>query len=156
MTHPLPQRKHPVHMPPVERHNTPIVLFVTLTVHPRGDMLANGHFHDAFRAACVEADAWRVSSYVVMPDHVHLFCTPNRFPSTGIGPWSTYLKRTVTRFLGTHPDWEWQSGCWDTQLRARETYDEKRCYVRLNPVRASLIATPEDWPWQGEGAPIMW
>jgi putative transposase len=143
-------------MPPVERHNTPVVLFVTMTIRPRGTVLANSRFHDAFRAACAEADAWRVSSYVVMPDHIHLFCVPNRFPMIGVNPWCEYLKRRITRILGPHPEWEWLPDCWDTQLRTRDAYDEKRCYVRLNPVRASLVQVPDEWPWQGEDAPVMW
>jgi len=152
----FPQRKQPVHMPPVERHNQPIVLFVTLAIRPRIFALANMAFHEAFLAASVEANAWRVSSCVIMPDHIHLFCTPHKWPPIGIKPWSQFLKRRISHHLGPHPSWQWLPGCWDTQMRDYAHYVEKRSYVRMNPVRAGLVATPEDWLWKDEFAPIVW
>ena len=53
----LPQRKRPAHVPPVERNNAPVILFVTLTVQPRGDHLASDMFHTVFLEACRDADA---------------------------------------------------------------------------------------------------
>lgn len=47
----LPQRKRLAHVPPVERHNFPIILFVTLTVQPRGDFLSSDDFHEASQSA---------------------------------------------------------------------------------------------------------
>ena len=41
-------------------------------------------------------------------------------------------------------------------MRNREGYEEKRSYVRMNPVRAELTATADTWPWQGEYEPILW
>lgn len=38
----------------------------------------------------------------------------------------------------------------DHLIRHGESYSEKWEYVRQNPVRAGLVGTPEDWPWQGE------
>jgi hypothetical protein len=31
-----------------------------------------------------------------------------------------------------------------------ESYSQKWEYVRMNPLRAQLSKTPEDWPYQGE------
>jgi len=93
---PRPQRKHPVHMPPVERHNAPVILFVTLTIQPRGSHLANACFREAFIAACGDADAWTVGFYLIMPDHIHLFCRPATEPRVGIKTWAQYLKRRIT------------------------------------------------------------
>lgn len=44
----------------------------------------------------------------------------------------------------------WQEGFFDHLLRSSESYSEKGEYVRINPVRANLCATPEEWPYQGE------
>ena len=44
----------------------------------------------------------------------------------------------------------WQSGFFDHLLRSIESYGQKWQYVRANPVRASLVACAEDWPYQGE------
>lgn len=52
--------------------------------------------------------------------------------------------------------WKWQSDCWDTQVRSGTHYAEKWEYVRNNPMRAGLVNTPEDWPWQGEINVLRW
>ncbi len=43
-------------MPPVERHNRPVILFVTLAIQPRGNYLASDVFQAVFLEACREAD----------------------------------------------------------------------------------------------------
>jgi putative transposase len=43
-----------------------------------------------------------------------------------------------------------QEGFFDHLLRSYESYTQKWDYVRMNPVRAQLSKTPEDWPYQGE------
>ncbi|MBN1675112.1 MAG: hypothetical protein JXR37_28990 [Kiritimatiellae bacterium] len=150
-----PQRKHPAHMPPIERHNAPVVLFVTLAIKPRGPFLTNARFLDAFTKACADADAWTVGHYLIMPDHVHLFCRPAAVPHIGIKRWASYLKRRVTAHLGDHT-WTWQTDCWDTQMRDQPHYIAKRAYVHQNPARADLMQEPEEWPWQGELSVIQW
>jgi REP element-mobilizing transposase RayT len=140
----------------LERHNAPIVLFVTLVVCPRKKVLANDEFHRAFIAACQSADAWRVTSYVIMPDHLHMFVIPRKMPRVPVTTWCSFLKRQITMTLGPHPEWDWLSGCWDTQMRSRENYEEKWSYVRMNPVRAGLVVAPEAWLWRGAGDPIVW
>jgi REP element-mobilizing transposase RayT len=152
----LPQRKHPVHMPPVEKRNMPVVLFVTLAVKPRAPVFDNAKFQDAFRTAVVDANAWRVTCYVLMPDPIHLFAVPERFPAVSVGVWTEYLKRRITSRLGPHPHWDWLPGCWDTQMRSQAGYEEKLSYVRQNPVRAGLTDSPEAWPWRGSGKDVVW
>ncbi|MFB3881745.1 MAG: hypothetical protein ACE149_10800 [Armatimonadota bacterium] len=41
-------------------------------------------------------------------------------------------------------------------LRSGESYGQKWEYVRMNPVRAGLVANPDDWPYQGEIVQIDW
>jgi REP element-mobilizing transposase RayT len=102
----LPQRKRPVHIPPVERHNEPVILFVTLAIRPRGDFLANAKSQTAFVGACADADAWSVGRYVIMPDHVHLFCSPAKVPRVPVKRWSGYLKERITKRLNACLDGE--------------------------------------------------
>ncbi|MCL2104071.1 MAG: hypothetical protein FWH21_03300 [Kiritimatiellaeota bacterium] len=157
MTLMFPQRKRPPHFVPVERHNEPIILFVTLAIQPRVNVLANDVFHEVFKEALNEADAWRVFLYLVMPDHVHLFTVPQTLPPFPIVKWAEFLKRKITQRLARTlalqgcPQWRWQPGCWDTQIRSLENLDEKASYVRMNPVRAGLCVSPDEWKWRGEG-----
>jgi len=90
-------------MAPVVRHNEPIILFVTLGTQPRRPVFANAAFQAAFVRACDEADAWRVGRYVIMPDHLHLFCSPARVERVGIKRWSGYLKERITKRLKAIP-----------------------------------------------------
>ena len=149
------KRKRPVHMTPVERHNAPTIVLVTLCVQPRSAVLGNSTFHDAFQDAAKDADAWSIGFYLVMPDHVHAFCRPATDTRVGIKPWSTYLKRCVSRRLGSRR-WQWQSDCWDTQMRSQQHYRERHSYVHVNPVRAGLVNCPDDWPYQGKLNVLNW
>ena len=86
-------------MPPVSRHNAPIILFATLAIRPREPRLANAPFRDAFVAACADADAWAVGQYLIMPDHIHLFCQPADWSGVSIQRWTAYLKERITKRL---------------------------------------------------------
>jgi putative transposase len=44
----------------------------------------------------------------------------------------------------------WQPGFFDHVLRSDESYAQKWEYVRNNPVRAGLVASWQEWPYQGE------
>jgi hypothetical protein len=57
---------------------------------------------------------------------------------------------------GIKPQPIWQMDCWDTQLRAGQSYGAKWDYVRNNAVRHGLVARAEDWPYQGELNILPW
>jgi hypothetical protein len=44
----------------------------------------------------------------------------------------------------------WQEGFFDHLLRTNNSYSQKWNYVRENPVRAGLVKSAADWPYQGE------
>jgi REP element-mobilizing transposase RayT len=84
--------------------------------------------------------------YVIMPDHVRLFVRGDR--NFTLASWIGGLKRAISVAL-TSPRL-WQPGFFDHILRSDESYSEKWNYVRDNPVRAGLVETADDWPYQGE------
>jgi len=49
----------------------------------------------------------------------------------------------------------WQAEFFDHVLRSAHSYDQKWVYVRENPVRAGLVARPEDWPHAGESERLL-
>jgi len=63
------------------------------------------------------------------------------------------VKRALSKVISQSRP-HWQKGFFDHLIRHGESYSEKWEYVRQNPVRAGLVGTPEDWPWQGEIVPI--
>ena len=66
------------------------------------------------------------------------------------------LLEEIVHCQADNPAWKWQSHKWDTRLRREESYHDKWEYVRLNPVRKGLAATPEQWPFQGVMHELRW
>jgi len=63
--------------------------------------------------------------------------------------WKQWTSKRIKRECG-EAGAVWQEEFFDHVLRSEESYEEKREYILLNPVRANLTKTVEDWPWQGE------
>ena len=151
----LLRRTYPAHPIPVPHHNTPVVVQVTVCTHERKPLLANQRTHLCLRSKWAEAKHWRVGNYVIMPEHVHLFCVPGTIPTEPLACWIGYWKRMVSReFPESRP--LWQKDFWDTQMRTLAQYTEKLSYVRMNPVRKRLVTAKEDWPFSGELNVISW
>jgi putative transposase len=150
-------RRHPPHFPPVERYNVPIIIFVTVCTKDRKSILATSLVSDLLLNAWTTDPSWLVGRYVIMPDHIHLFCSPAILPVQSLGKWIRFWKSHVTR-NSTDPKGfpVWQRHFWDTQLRRGESYEEKWQYVVENPVRAGLAKRSEDWPYQGELNILAW
>lgn len=117
-----------------------------------------------FRDALVEAAAQHglaIHAYVWMTNHVHLLATPaledsisKTFQSVG--------RRYVQYFNHAYQ----RSGTlWEGRYRATVVDSERYLltlmrYIELNPVRAGMVAAPQDYPWssyrrnaQGKGGP---
>ena len=123
----------------------------------RKPILARPGVHDLLKAAWREADGWVVGRYVIMPDHVHVFCAPGAAPYPAVKKWAAYWK-SLAASRWPHPEdgKVWQRDCWDRQLRRGESYTEKWEYVLRNPVRAGLAPYQAAWPYQGELNTLMW
>jgi putative transposase len=92
------------------------------------------------------ATAWHVGDYLLMPDHLHLFCAPHDLKFT-VERWIAFWK---DRFAKTHPDTgTFQPGGFHHRLRDGESYTEKWRYMCENPVRAGLVTRLEEWPYFG-------
>jgi putative transposase len=150
-------RQHPLHQPMQERGNTPIIVYVTVITKRRKRILADPAAHQTIRAAWFAATQWLVGRYVIMPDHIHLFCAPQLLVPEALASWVGYWKSESARHWPRREDAPiWQRHFWDTQLRRGENYDEKWDYVVNNPVRAGLVTKSEDWPYQGELNVLRW
>jgi putative transposase len=90
--------------------------------------------------------SYLLHEFVVMPNHLHLLLTPSA---------STSLEKDVQLIKGgssheIHKRREnsvkiWQEGFHDWTVRDLQDWKTKVEYIRLNPVRAKLVATPEEW-----------
>ena len=145
---PRPQRKKPAGGVFVFL-DRPTIVFLTVCAAKRGLWLAQPRVHDELKMIWQnEASAWVVGRYVIMPDHIHLFCAPGE-PEIPLDRWVSYWKRLFSQRIRNR-DFSWQSHHWDTRLRRAESYDQKWDYVMKNPERAGLIERAEEWPYQGE------
>jgi len=128
--------------------------FITTCVQNRKNLLATPEVHDVLRkhwAKSFGLYGWAIGSYVIMPDHVHFFCTD----ATGttplsrmIGAWKQWSAKELCSVLSIKAP-VWQKEFFDHLLRSDESYSEKWAYVRQNPVRAGLVANADDWAFAG-------
>jgi putative transposase len=150
-------RKHPIHLDVQDRRDTPSIIYLTVCTKRRKPILANPGTHELLRAAWRDGRSWLVGRYVVMPDHIHLFCAPSESEAQPLLQWASYWRSATACNWITHADTPiWQRHFWDTQLRRSESYDQNWQYVVENPVRAGLVARSCDWPYQGEMNMLQW
>ncbi|HEX4140442.1 MAG TPA: transposase [Candidatus Methylacidiphilales bacterium] len=153
----FPKRKHPPHYSPLDRDGSRAIHFVTVCTKDRRSTLATPAAHTALVDAWNAADAFKVGRYVILPDHVHLFCTAANARPDYMKSWVRYWKSLTTRALDSAREGQfWQRDFWDAQLRREESYDAKWEYVRLNPVRHGLVSYATEWPYQGELHDLKW
>lgn len=152
-----PHRKRPAHFPTVESGSRSIIIFLTICTKRRRPLLANDRAASLLLEAWTIASFWRVGRYVILPDHIHLFCAPNTFPQEPLKSWISFWKNHVTRAWPNRDQVPiWQSEYWDRQLRREESYAEKWAYVENNPVRHGYVARADEWPYRGELNVLEW
>jgi putative transposase len=133
----------------------PNIFFVTVNAKDAVPWMADAIVQDSLaKLWWEEATAWLTGYYLLMPDHLHFFCAP-RDLHFGIDQWIEFWKRQFSR---RHPDqsWAWQRKSFHHRMRNRKEYEEKLDYVRENPLRKKLVASPDEWPYQGRVHELRW
>ena len=123
-------------------------------------------------------DLW---AYVVMPTHSHLLLVPHDADAVGTILYRlkksvtnravAWLKRNSPDFLVRMSDLQpggkscyrfWQrGGGYDRNIHSVQEAHEKIHYIHANPVRAGLVARPQDWlwsswhAWHGDEVPLV-
>ena len=144
-------------MPLVDSGNRTNIVFLTVCAANRQPLLAREDVHATLINAWTRANRWIVGRYVIMPDHLHLFCAPASYPEVNVRRWLEYWKFVSSRSWPRPEERPiWQLHGWDRQLRSGESYSAKWDYVRQNPVRAGLAQSADDWPHQGEMHILVW
>jgi putative transposase len=149
----LPQRQNPssgVHLHPGQSN----LVLLTISTQGRAPWLACETAHHFLRQTWFESQAWLVGDYLLMPDHLHLFCAPRDLHFT-IETWIAYWKREFSLKHGHH-EWKFQSRGWHHRLRDGENYTQKWRYVQENPLRKGLVKRLEDWPYKGRAFDLVW
>ena len=131
------------------------IFFITTCTENRRKILDNHASANIIENELVmakERHGWYVGRYVIMPDHIHFFCSPDeeakdlrRFMQA----WKEWTSKRLARECGIF-EHIWQKEFFDHMLRSEDSYQEKWQYVLNNPVRAGFAKKAEEWPWQGE------
>jgi putative transposase len=152
-----PGRGRLPHLASICAPNLSIIQFVTVNVKARRPLLAKADIRDLLLECWKKADLWVVGRFVLMPDHIHLFCAPKQLTPTALKAWVYFWRAEATRHWPREDEKPiWQKDFHDRQLRSAESYQQKWAYVPENPLRAGLVRKIEDWPWQGELNQLLW
>ncbi len=94
-------------------------------------------FHDQFK--------YRLAAWVVMPNHVHLLCTP-------IGHSLAQIMHSLKSFTSSEANKQlnragrfWQKEYFDRYIRNASHYAKVVAYIENNPVKANLCKKASDW-----------
>lgn len=124
----------------------------TLTTRDRGTGWLNDRLHLQFRELLLHAaarDALLCPAYVLMPDHIHLIwigLEPNSDQRNAMAFLRTHLSRLIapTRLQPQPHDHVLTS-----EERTKQAFARFCQYILLNPVRAKLTRTPDQWSYSG-------
>ena len=89
--------------------------------------------HPATRAACL------------LPDHLHWLLSDAATMASVVGQFKSYSAWKLAR--EGRATRLWQRSYWDHVIRRHESLEVVIDYIRANPVRAGLAATPDEYPW---------
>jgi putative transposase len=106
----------------------------------------------ALLAAAVTRAGAQVWAYCLMPNHVHIVIVPN--DADGLRRCFAESHRTYTSAINARQGWTghlWQGRFGSVPMDEAHLLAAVR-YVSLNPVRAGLVAQPEEWPWSSTAA----
>jgi putative transposase len=141
--------------------------FLTFSCYKRLKLFQNDRIKDFFAQrlqAAHEAQRFRLSAWVIMPEHVHLLVVPNLpefpvpkmlsaikrpFAEAVLKRWrelnAPILAKLTDKSGGLH---FWQTGGGhDLNVYTHEKHLQKLRYVHENPVVRGLVSTGEDWAW---------
>jgi len=93
-----------------------------------------------------------VWAWCLMPNHVHLVLVPRA--ADGLGAALAAVHRRYTLAINQREGWRgflWQSRFASVPMDEAHLHACLR-YVELNPVRAGLVARPEEWRWSSARA----
>jgi REP element-mobilizing transposase RayT len=90
---------------------------------------------------------YHLHAHVIMPNHVHLLVTPLHDVSKMMHSLKGFTARECNRILGFTGRTFWQNESYDRLVRTPTEFDRIVNYIEMNPVKAGLAMTPEEFRW---------
>lgn len=100
-----------------------------------------------------DSQRYRLLAWVVMPNHVHILFQPINGWAVAkiVASWKKFTARKIChdrRNSGEEPSEPvWHREYWDRHIRDQSHLVQAVEYIHLNPVKAGLVLTAEDWRW---------
>lgn len=100
-----------------------------------------------------DGKVYNLISYCIMPNHVHLVCTPlEKLTGTYYGlteilhSLKRHTAREANKILQRHGTF-WRDESYDHFIRNEAELERIVKYVLYNPVKANLVKEQADWKW---------
>jgi REP element-mobilizing transposase RayT len=90
---------------------------------------------------------YRLHNYVVMANHVHMLVTPRVEVSKVMQSLKRFTAKEANRMLNQTGQHFWQDESYDRLVRDEIEFRRIQRYIEMNPVKAGLAATPEEFRW---------
>jgi putative transposase len=97
-----------------------------------------------------QGERYRLLAWVIMPNHVHVLIEQKQGSRLDavVHSWKSFTAKRINAVRGKHGA-VWAREYYDRYVRDAAHFENAFAYVRNNPVKAGLVARPEDWPWMG-------
>ena len=145
--------------------------FITFSCYRRLPLLKTARARDIFvkeLAKVRDEMGFRLTGYVVMPEHVHLLINEPKqgTPSTVLQKLKLRVARKLRRRRRSGSTAQlrlpfddageslrafWQARFYDFNVYTKGKKREKLNYMHANPVIRGLVKHPKDWPWSSWG-----
>jgi putative transposase len=102
--------------------------------------------HSQILRTCAEKDFAELAA-LFMPDHVHLILAGEHEGSAFLPFMKLMRQRTAMSYRKLKNQLLWQDGYFERVLRPDDSLSRIVEYMLENPVRAGLVARPEDYPF---------
>src|SRR5687767_10098915 len=103
------KRARPVHFSGALALDWMPIFFITVCTARRKPILAFDDITQLLIASWKRAHYWSVGRYVIMPDHLHLFCSPSPHCNCSLDRWVRFWKFDTSRCwprIGEYPYWQ--------------------------------------------------
>jgi putative DNA methylase len=93
-----------------------------------------------------DPDKYRLIAWVVMPNHVHMLCTPRQGQSLAgiMHSVKSFTSSEANKMLNRSGRF-WQKEYFDRYVRNTRQFAKTVSYIENNPFKANLCERPEDW-----------
>lgn len=93
-----------------------------------------------------DQEKYRLVAWVVMPNHVHMLCTPNAGHDLAsiMHSVKSFTSNEANKMLSRTGRF-WQKEYFDRYIRNARQFANTVAYIENNPVKANVCQSPEDW-----------